>query len=937
MPSISGPPICETCGSPIETTSAGDFGCTVCLFDAALDRNAEASEVAFASVPAQLGPYAIEHHVDGSVWELGHGAMGVTYRAIDKVLDRPVALKVINTNLASRSAEARNRFMREARAAAALRHPNIATVYQFGVQEETGQFFYAMELIEGETLDELVRKLGPLDVLTTIDIALQVTAALGAAEERCLVHRDLKPGNLMLVNKASRKKSPDRDIPTVKVIDFGVAKAIAEKTNARPLTHGGFVGTPAFASPEQFANSPVDVRSDIYSLGATLWFLLTGHIPLGGETVEEIRTALRSKPLPIEQLKAARVPSRFVALLVSMLAIELAARPAGAHELAVKLHGIRTSIAHRRKTVQRCVVAAALVILAAVAGVRVFHSYRTNATLSAGSEKSIAVLPFQNLSNDKEDSFFADGLQDETISDLARLADLKVISRISANHYRGETAGNSREIGRQLGVAHLLEGSVQRVGNRLRVHSQLIDARIDAHVWAQTYDRPMTDIFAIQSEIARSIAEQLHAKISPTTKAAIEEAPTTDLSAFDLYTRAKNLLLTASVADQVKVPLLEAVDLLDQAVTRDPSFFQAFCCLARAHDRLYFLGYDHTPARLAAAEAAMQAASRLRPDAGEVHLARAENLYDGYLDYDGALAELEVARQSLPNHARIFQLMGFIQRRQGHWEESARSLDRAVALDPRDLVTLQEIAISEDLFRRYAEEKSTLDGALAIEPNHVESKLARANVDLNWKADPKPLHQMIDEVRAANLATVASNANYWLACALAERDAAAAKEALVALGDTAFRDGSIQMSHSFVEGLIARMTLDSEKARATFTAARAEQEKIVRAEPNYGPARCVLGLIYAALGRKEEALREGRSAVELVPVEKDVIRGPAMHRYLAKIAAWVGDKDLACQQLTIATPVPSGVSYGDLKLMPWWDPLRGDPRFERIVASLAPK
>src|SRR5882724_3297336 len=370
MPAISkSAHVCETCGSPIETTSSGDFGCMVCLFDAALDRDVEEGEVPFAATPDQFGAYTIEHHADGSIWELGRGAMGVTYRAVDKVLDRPVALKIININLGSRSADARERFMREARAAAALRHPNVATVYQFGVREETGQFFYAMELVEGETLEERVRRLGPLDVLTTIDIALQVTAALAAAEEHGLVHRDLKPGNLMLVGgcdngeevgralRARQKRTAQRAVPTVKVIDFGVAKAVAEKTNAMALTHGGFVGTPAFASPEQFTNAPVDVRSDIYSLGATLWFLLTGHILFGGRTVEEIRDARQSKPLPVEQLKAARIPRRFIALLMSMLAIEPAARPARAHELIAKLQKIRASILDRRKIGARVAVA----------------------------------------------------------------------------------------------------------------------------------------------------------------------------------------------------------------------------------------------------------------------------------------------------------------------------------------------------------------------------------------------------------------------------------------------------------------------------------------------------------------------------------------------------------------------------------------------------
>src|SRR6476659_3015594 len=317
LPVTNSARVCETCGSPIDTTSAGGLGCIACLIGTGLDAEAEQSDIDFASAPDQLGAYTIEHYADGSAWELGHGAMGVTYRAIDKPLDRPVALKIINTDRDSHSAEARERFMREARAAAALRHPNVATVYQFGVREQTGQFFYAMELVEGETLEERVRRLGPLDVLTTIDIALQVTAALEAAEERGLVHRDLKPGNLMLVGSCEKGEQVGRDrsllaaasarrertarsaVPTVKVIDFGVAKAVAEKTNAMSLTHGGFVGTPAFASPEQFTDAPVDVRSDIYSLGATLWFLLTGHMLFSGRTIEEIQEARRSKPLPI--------------------------------------------------------------------------------------------------------------------------------------------------------------------------------------------------------------------------------------------------------------------------------------------------------------------------------------------------------------------------------------------------------------------------------------------------------------------------------------------------------------------------------------------------------------------------------------------------------------------------------------------------------------
>jgi len=556
------------------------------------------------------------------------------------------------------------------------------------------------------------------------------------------------------------------------------------------------------------------------------------------------------------------------------------------------------------------------------------------AAVASIPEKSIAILPFDNLSEAKENAYFADGVQDEILTDLAKIADLKIISRVSVMQYKSGVARNLREIGQQLGVANVVEGSVQRSGNRVRVNAQLVNTRTDRQTWGQTYDRDLADVFAIQSEIAKAIAEQLQAKLSPREENAIERAPTGDVTAFDFYTRAKTLLLIG-LSSAMKANLLQAADLLNQAVARDPSFFRAYCQLAYAHDALYFLGFDHTAARLALAEAAVQAATRLRPDAGETHLARAQNLYWGYLDYNGALAELEVARQTLPNDSRVFELKGLIQRRRGRWEESTQNLERAIDLDPRNFFTLQQIAISYGVLRRYDEETSVLDRALTIQPNDVDTKVALASIEFHSKANSRPLHQTIDSVRTTNPAAVPSIADAWLSCALAERDAVAAKNALNAFGEIPLTDYAVHLSRPLIEGVIARMTKG--KARAAFTAARAEQEKAVQAQPNYGPALCALGLIDAGLGRKEEALREGRRAVELLPVEKDAINGPLMIEYLAMIAAWVGDKNLACEQLAIAIRPASTVSYGQLKLLPFWDPLRGDPRFEKIVASLAPK
>ncbi|MDP9291251.1 MAG: hypothetical protein M3O82_02670, partial [Verrucomicrobiota bacterium] len=309
------------------------------------------------------------------------------------------------------------------------------------------------------------------------------------------------------------------------------------------------------------------------------------------------------------------------------------------------------------------------------------------------------MLPFENLSDDKQNAFFTDGVQDEILSDLAKVADLKVISRTSVMQYKSGAPRNLREIGQQLGVAHLLEGSVQRAAGKVRVNAQLIDARTDGHLWAQVYDRPLDDVFAIQSEIAKAIADQLQAKLSPSEKAAIERPPTADVAAFDLYTRARTLLVFSALSAVAKDALLQAIDLLDQAVARDPTFFAAYCRLAGAHSSVYFFNQDRTPARLSLLEAALQNVARLRPDAGETHLAKADYFYHGYLDYDRARAELTLAQRALPNRPEVFELTGYIDRRQGRWKESTRNLENALELDPRNFFLLQQIALSYQALR----------------------------------------------------------------------------------------------------------------------------------------------------------------------------------------------------------------------------------------------
>jgi TolB-like protein/tetratricopeptide (TPR) repeat protein len=788
-----------------------------------------------------------------------------------------------------------------------------------------------MRFVEGDCLDEVVSR-GSISVRQSAELIAKVARTVHYAHEHGILHRDIKPGNILL----DANGEPH-------LTDFGLARLVEHGSTVTGSLE--VMGTPSYMAPEQAVgnNAGLSRATDVYGLGAVLYELLTGHPPFaGGTTYETIHLLLDSEPRQ-PRLWNRKVDRDLSAICLKCLEKGPRHRYSSALALAEDLERwlrhepIRAKrsgfFTRARKWVQRNRIIASLILLSLVlaAGLSLMIWERESVRrIPAG----IAVLPFENLSDNKEDAFFADGVQDDILTKLAKIADLKVISRTSVMGYRGKR--DVRQVGRALGVSHVLEGTARRAGGKVHVNAQLVDTRTDTGVWADGYDRDLKEAFAIPTQIAQKVAEQLRVKVSTAEKVAIERKPTDDLAAFDLYTRAKILLLT-SFSSAARAKLLEAADLLDQAIARDPSFFEAYCQLVHTHGLLYFLGLDHTPVRLALAEAAAQAAFRLRPDAGEAHLARAENLYHGHLDYDGALAELDIARQSLPNDSRVFAVKGYVQRRQGRWEESTRNLERAIDLDPRNFFMLQQIALSYGVLRRYPEEIAVLDRALAIEPADVDTKVALAAVQFHWKADTRPLHQAIDSIRATNPAALPSVANDWLSCALAEDDIAAARNALDAFGEIPLTDYAVHLNRPLMEGIMARMSNDDNKARAAFVAARAEQEKIVQAQPNYGPALCVLGLIDAGLGRKEEALREGRRAVELLPVEKDAINGPLMIEYLAMIAGWVGDKDLACEQLPIAIRPPSPISYGQLKLLPFWDPLRGDPRFEKIVASMAPK
>jgi TolB-like protein/tRNA A-37 threonylcarbamoyl transferase component Bud32 len=919
---------CAECGSRSRVVRGLCLNCLLCLGLGPDTSNNETLEDVLAEIDVRdpdrrLGNYQI-------LDEIGHGGMGVIYRARQRHSRRIVALKRILAYEADSRATL-IRFRREAQAAASLDHPNILPIYEVG-EDEDGLPFFSMKFAAGGSLRDIAPALRS-EPSRSVALMAKVARALQYAHAQGILHRDLKPGNILLDGRGE---------PLVS--DFGLAKWL---DTASDLTHTLTIfGTPGYVAPEQAEGSTrsLEPSTDVYSLGAVLFDLLTGRPPFLGDNVLSVIQQAAEKPAPKLRSLAPALDRDLEIICAKCLEREPNARYCSAGDLAEDLErwladrpiiarpvSVPVRIGHwARRNPAVAGMALLLLALGTAVGIMTWKS----GLLHRPTNIAIAVLPFENLSQTKESAFFADAIQDGILTKLGRVAELRVISRTSVMAYHG--ARNTRQIGRALNVSHVLKGSVRWEAGRIHLSAQLIDTRTDNQVWAEEYDQDLANVFLTQSEIAKQVVDQLEAKVSAGEKAAIEEPPTSDFVAYDFYLRARDLLLTL-FSSRAGADLLQAADLLNQAVARDPSFFQAYCQLAYTHDQLYFLGFDHSPSRLALAEAAIQAAFRIRPEAGETHLARADNLYRGYLDYEGALAELAAASQTLANSPRLFALKGYIERRQGRWEESTRNLERAIDLDPRDFYALQQVAISYGVLRRYAEEKSVLDRALSIAPGDVDTKVARASVEFHWKADTRSLHQTIDSIRVTNPAALANIANDWLSCALAERDVSAAKDALNAFGEIPLTDYAVHSNRQLMEGVIARMINDDETARAAFTVARVEQEKTVQAQPNYGPPLCVLGLIDAGLGRKEEALREGRRAVELLPVRKDAINGPLMIAYLAMIAAWVGEKDLACEQLAIAVRSPSTLSYGQLKLLPFWDPLRRDPRFEKIVASLAPK
>ena len=923
---------CKQCGAPLSGGTA-KLGCLNCLLlGGPNDIDAETRRFQHYEICLRDDEATLD--------ELGRGAMGITYHAQDINLDSPVALKIINADYSGNS-EARDRFLREARSAAQLRHPNVASVFHLG-ETEAGQCFYAMELVEGETLEAWVRRDGPLPTMLVLEVAIQVARALVAAEAHGLVHRDLKPGNVMVVaNDAGATETP-----LVKVIDFGLAQAVAATPMVPGPNHAGFSGTPDFASPEQFSPGKVmlDVRSDIYSLGATLWYLLCGQTPFAARTLGEVH----DQQLSLKQLAAAHVPVPVIVLLRSMLASNPADRPQSARELLIALQHCRQVVEGTPRRRQRRIVGAlamGLLILATVSLSNFFYHRQpvpadASTAASVPPEKSIAVLPFENLSDDKANAYFAGGVQGELISALAKIADLKVISRTSVRQYQSGTSRNLRKIGVDLGVANIVEGSVQRSGGRVRVAVQLIDARTDAHLWSQAYDRNLTDIFSVESDVAKAIAESLHAKLTGSEEQAVEAEPTKNEAAYETYLRARQL---ETNPDTLLRDFKIAEQLYARAVSLDPGFALAHARLAQTSAEIFHF-HERTEPWKAKARTEAEEALRLQPNLAEGHHALGLYFYWVEGDYERALREFAHASRLAPGGTEPPFLIAAIRRRQGRWRDALTAYNRLAALDPRNSNIARNLVYTNTALRDWPAAAQAAKRWRAIASDSITAKIQAAYVDFWWHGSTRELKTALETSPADVDPDGVITATRW-DVAMIERDYAAAKEALLACPLEELSYLKIQPTpKSFLLGALALASGDAASAQTALEIARTRLEVAVREAPTNAERHANLGLVYAFLGQKQEAVREGLRAVELKPESKDALDGTVMNCYLALIYARVGNADLALPLIERLLQTPGTVdsaayslTTNDLKFRWEWDPLRNDPRFEKLIASRTPK
>jgi non-specific serine/threonine protein kinase len=855
---------------------------------------------------------------------IGSGGMGDVYVARDVRSGRKAALKLLPLQFAG-DAERFRRFQQETRAVIALNHPHILTTYEVG--EENGTHFIVGELIEGKTLREHLRS-GPLGLERAVEIAMQVASALVAAHKAGIVHRDMKPENIML-----------RDDGYVKVLDFGIAKFSEEVTTSlRPAdaarlgqtTFGATLGTLHYMSPEQARGDHVDHRTDFWSLGVVLYEMLSRTLPFTGSSPEEILAAIRDRqPAPLREQ-----PARVQRILSAALAKDRAQRSATAGEMLEALKECHREIEARSRSwpQRRLLIPAALLLFGAILAAGVWSAGMRRAPQPAIPEKSIAVLPFQNLSGDPENAYFAEGIHAEILTRLSRASDLKVTSRPSTQRYQS-TPRNVPEIARQLGVAHILEGTVQKSGEAIRVNVQLIRAASDSQVWGETFDRKLTDIFSIESDVATAVADQLHARLTASQEQMLAGRPTENIEAYDAYLRG---LAYSQKAVQTPANAAQAQKYFREAVQLDPNFALAWALLSIADSRGYING-GRPPALLKEAREAADKALALHPQLGEALLAK--GLYHlAVKEHDTAQTLMAEASQVIPNDSRLWNMLGAVEGRRGNWEASDAHWRKAERLDPRNPSVLSNHATTLQKQRRFSEALRLHDDVLNITPDDPETlafkaEIAQASGDLHRAgailssvpADRNRLAPVWAHIYQAVLERRPEKMIPTLQKILDESD-----PALPITGELRFWLGWLQ-----------ELAGDHLAAQNTWKIAQAELEPILTQEGDNLFVAQSLALVHMGLRDKAAAFAYAERAQALVPIEKDAVDGPENLEILARVAAQMGERDRAFAALEKYLSMPSGgivwysvpLTRALLRVDPMFDPLRQDPRFAQLVAA----
>jgi len=880
----------------------------------------------FAELLGELGDYEL-------LEEVGRGGQGVVFRARQKSLNRTVALKVISLGQWASEAHLK-RFRREAEAAASLDHPSIVPIYEVG--ERDGSCYFSMKFIEGGQLDEVVRR-KPMSIRQAAELIAKVARTVHYAHEHGIVHRDIKPGNILLDEKGEPH-----------LTDFGLARLV-EMESAMTRTME-VLGTPSYMAPEQAVgnNAQLTSATDVYGLGAVLYQLLTDHPPFaGGTTYETIKLLLDTEPRQ-PRLWNRKIDRELSTICLKCLEKDPKRRYSSALALAedlehwLKHEPIRAKrsgfFTHARKWMRRnptsALLVASLVALAAAMGWNVWKSE----LMSRPTTKGIAVLPFENLSGDPDNAYFADGIQEEILTRLASIADLKVISRTSTQRYASKPS-NLREIAKQLGVANILEGSVQKAADQVRVNVQLVNAQTDSHLWAETYDRKLTDIFSVESEIAKGIAASLQAKLTGREEQALAVKPTTNPEAYDAYLRGLaytvKTLPTAANAIAAQKYLMEAVRL-------DPKFALAWAQLSYVDARGYMTqSLQPTAALCEEARQAAETALALQPNLGEAVLAKGSYYYNCLKDYDTAVRYFEQARQLLPNSSRIPESLAYVARRRGQWDRSESYFNEAEKLDPLNVYLLTQHAATYIPRRRFPEALRKLDEVLNITPDDVDALALKASIAQMEGDLPRasallaPLHPGADDSSAVETQVYQ---------ALLERRPASIiprlKE-ILAQPDPAL--GYINGELRFWLGWAQDAAGDHAAAEETWRQARSELESFLKEQPDNYTLIGDLALTNMGLGDKSSALALSERAIAMNPVEKDASTGPFPIEILARVAAQMGEPDRAIAALQKLLSVPyAGVvaniplTSALLRLDPMFDPLRNDPRFQKLCEEKKP-